>query len=39
MDRETVLHHLRAWADGVDPSTGLDAARPIIRGNGPIRCV
>ena len=23
MDRETVLHHLRAWADGVDPSTGL----------------
>lgn len=22
MDRETVLHHLRAWADGVDPSTG-----------------
>jgi hypothetical protein len=23
MDRETVLHHLRAWADGVDPATGL----------------
>ena len=23
MDRETVLRHLRAWADGVDPSTGL----------------
>lgn len=22
MDRETVLRHLRAWADGVDPSTG-----------------
>jgi len=22
MDREAVLHHLRAWADGVDPSTG-----------------
>ena len=22
MDRETVLHHLRAWADGVDPLTG-----------------
>ena len=22
MDRETVLHHFRAWADGVDPSTG-----------------
>lgn len=22
MDRETVLHHLRAWADGVDPSSG-----------------
>ena len=23
MDRETVLQHLRAWADGVDPMTGL----------------
>lgn len=23
MDRETVLHHLRAWADGVDPATGV----------------
>jgi hypothetical protein len=23
MDRETVLQHLRAWADGVDPATGL----------------
>lgn len=23
MDRETVVHHLRAWADGVDPATGL----------------
>ncbi len=23
MDREAVLHHLRAWADGVDPSTGI----------------
>jgi len=22
MDRVTVLRHLRAWADGVDPSTG-----------------
>lgn len=22
MDRESVLQHLRAWADGVDPSTG-----------------
>ena len=27
MDRETVLHHLRAWADGVDASTG--AALPL----------
>ena len=22
MDRESVLQHLRAWADGIDPSTG-----------------
>lgn len=22
MDRETVIAHLRAWADGVDPATG-----------------
>jgi hypothetical protein len=22
MDRQSVMHHLRAWADGVDPETG-----------------
>ena len=22
MDRESVIHHLRAWADGIDPATG-----------------
>lgn len=23
MDRDAVLHHLRAWAEGIDPATGL----------------
>jgi len=22
MDKQTVMHHLRAWADGIDPATG-----------------
>ena len=22
MDRQAIMHHLRAWADGVDPATG-----------------
>lgn len=33
MDRSSVIHHLRAWADGVDPATGeaLPAEHPAQR--------